>query len=542
MVRFQSSLWKVVSFVLVSAVTSLGQESSRHFLPGDPLWNTPEVASAQGAVLIGIDNLYDFAVNSAKFKRPPVTPSLGINSLGEVPDSSWFTNRKISTMTIEDLKRGSRAHGAPAPPFEVVAAKTEGVTPGFRIRDARGLIYFVKVDPPSNPEMSTAADVIGALILYASGYNVPENYIAYATREQFRLASKATLTSAGKKHPLKQSDLDKILGELPVNQKGQIRIMASLSLEGKIIGPFRYEGTRSDDPNDLVPHEERGDLRGLAVLCAWLNHGDAKADNTMDTLVGKGAEARVRHHLLDFGAAFGSDSDIAKDPRHGQEFFLPTSRKQASKIFTAGLFPSDWETVHYPHNLPAAGNFTAKGFHPETWKPNYPNQAFLRMTVADAYWGTKLVMQFRNEQIEAIVSEGQFTDPRVPEYIASTLEKRRDEIGNYWFRVMLPLDDFLIDQDSLQYKDLAQQYKVAVSQRSLHFTWFHWDNANNKQGTSIREEESSTLPPEIRTVSEGSFIGCRIDDAVSRHPITFSFHGEHTRWNLVGITRSASTS
>jgi len=37
------------------------------------------------------------------------------------------------------------------------------------------------------------------------------------------------------------------------------------------------------------------------------------------------------HHLLDFGDSFGSDSDIAKDPRYGQEFW-PTSREQANAL------------------------------------------------------------------------------------------------------------------------------------------------------------------------------------------------------------------
>ncbi len=82
MVRIQSSFWKIVSFVLVPAIAGIAQESGQHFLPGDPLWRVPEVASAQGAVMIGIDNLYHFAVNSAKFKQPPATPSLASNSLG----------------------------------------------------------------------------------------------------------------------------------------------------------------------------------------------------------------------------------------------------------------------------------------------------------------------------------------------------------------------------------------------------------------------------------------------------------------------------
>jgi len=37
------------------------------------------------------------------------------------------------------------------------------------------LTYFIKVDTPTNPEMATAADVMGALFLYAAGYNVASN-------------------------------------------------------------------------------------------------------------------------------------------------------------------------------------------------------------------------------------------------------------------------------------------------------------------------------------------------------------------------------
>ncbi len=317
--------------------------------------------------------------------------------------------------------------------------------------------------------------------------------------------------------------------------------MASLDLEGKIIGPFRYSGTRSDDPNDLVPHEQRRDLRGLAVLCAWLNHTDAKADNTMDTVVGKGAEARVQHNLLDFGAAFGSDSDIAKDPRHGPEFFLPTSKAQLQKVYTLGLLPNDWERVHYPHDLPAAGNFAETAFHPATWRPNYPNQAFLRMTPEDAYWGTKQVMAFTNEDIQAIVEEGKFTDPRVTKYVATVLEARRDAVGKYWFGVVLPLEHFRIEDGFIRYEDLAQRYNLGGGQRQLHFTWFHWQNQISKQGAIIKESSVATIPAELSNVPEGSFIGCRIRDRLNGPSVTAYFHYEQSEWKLVGASRATAS-
>src|ERR1700678_1036706 len=233
--------------------------------------------------------------------------------------------------------------------------------------------------------MATAADVMGALFLYAAGYNVPENYILVGRREDFRLSQKATMKSQyGKDHRLTASKLRQIFDRIPREGDGSIRLMASLSLPPKIAGPFRYAGVRSDDPNDLVPHQRRRDLRGLAVLFAWLNHTDAKGDNSMDTVEGTGESARFVHHLLDFGDSFGSDSDIAKDPRHGQEYWLPTSREQTNRAMTLGLVPTSWEKAKYPHHLPAAGNFTTTGFDPLTWKPNYPNPAFLEITPKDA--------------------------------------------------------------------------------------------------------------------------------------------------------------
>jgi hypothetical protein len=536
MVRIQRRLWQTLPHLLGFAFAGVAACSAQQFLPDDPLTRTPEVAAVGKTDVQDINALYDFGHYSFHYKNKLATGSLAVNTLGEVPDSSWFTNRDTSSLSIEAVKTGGRAHGGPQPPYTVVAAKTEGVSTGFRIHDARGRLFFVKADPPANPEMATAADVMGALFLYAAGYNVPENYILVGRREDFKLSKDAKIKGiAGKDRRLSETELRQIFDRIPREADGSIRLMASLSLPPKIAGPFRYAGVRSDDPNDLVPHEQRRDLRGLAVLFAWLNHTDAKGENSLDTVEGDGENARFVHHLLDFGDSFGSDSDIEKDPRHGQEYIvLPVTW---DRIYTLGLHPADWETVHYPHGMKAVGNFTAEAFDPLTWKANYPNPAFVQMTPLDGYWGAKHVMAFHNEQIRAIVEEGKFQDPKVVDYITKTLESRRDAIGRAWFSQVLPLENFRIADDHLTFDDLAVQY--GFSQLGQYkFNWFLWHNEAQKK-EDVPNSENAALPDALKSLSAGSYIGCRITlEHPDKRSVTLYFRHEGDNWKLVGISRT----
>jgi hypothetical protein len=536
MVRIRRCFRQALPHLLGFAVAGLGTCSAQKFLPDDPLMRTPEVAAVRKASVQEINALYDFAHDSFHYKNRVATESLAINTLGEVPDSSWFTNRDISSLSVEALKKGGRVHGGPEPPYTVVAAKTEGVSTGFRLRDARGRLFFVKADPPSNPEMATAADVMGALFLYAAGYNVPENYILVGRREDFHLSKDAKIKGvSGKDRRLSETELRQIFDRIPREGDGSIRLMASLSLPPKIVGPFRYAGVRSDDPNDLVPHEQRRDLRGLAVLFAWLNHTDAKGENSLDTVEGEGESARFVHHLLDFGDSFGSDSDIEKDPRHGQEYIiLPVTW---SRMYTLGLHPDDWETVHYPHEMKAVGNFTANAFDPLTWKANYPNPAFVEMTPLDGYWGAKHVMAFRNEQIRAIIEEGRFQDPKVVDYITRVLESRRDAIGRAWFRQVLPLEGFRIEDNHLVFDDLAVQYGFGTPSQ-YQFNWFVWHNQAEKKEDAPTASENSALPDTFKSLAVGSYIGCRIAlEHADKRSITLYFRHEGDNWKLVGVSR-----
>ena len=45
--------------------------------------------------------------------------------------------------------------------WKIIDAKTEGATPGFTIRDGRGDMYLIKLDPYYWRQMATSTEVIG---------------------------------------------------------------------------------------------------------------------------------------------------------------------------------------------------------------------------------------------------------------------------------------------------------------------------------------------------------------------------------------------
>ena len=101
------------------------------------------------------------------------------------------------------------------------------------------------------------------------------------------------------------ADLDVALASLIARPDGSYRGIASLFLSGVPVGPFAYSGTRDDDPNDIIPHELRREIRGFQVLASWFNHVDVKEANTFDAYVTEGNRGFVRHHFIDFGSTMG---------------------------------------------------------------------------------------------------------------------------------------------------------------------------------------------------------------------------------------------
>lgn len=518
-------------------LTAVGATGTDKYYPDDPIKSLPKPVAVQQLQPRKTGALYDFLKQSFSRHAPPELPARDANTLGDVPDSEWYTNRHgARRMSRQELQQGPGLEAPPAPPFTVIGLKTEGITRGFKMNDAKGRLYHVKPDPIGNFEMATAADVIGSRFFYALGYYTPQNYLVYLKRSDLKVSPGATVDGlGGRKRPMFERDLDDVLRIVPRRNDGMYRMIASRSLEGEPIGPFRYEGTRSDDPNDTIPHQDRRELRGLHVFCAWLNHTDVKSINSLDTVVEEGGIHFVRHYLIDFGAILGSDSDMPKNARFGNEYIIPKAGQALTRIVALGLDIRPWESASYGH-LKAVGQFESRVFDPEKWKSNYPNPAFLRRLPDDEYWAAKHVMAFTNEDIRAIVETGDYSDPAVVEYLTQALIERRDKIGKVYFSKVLPLDHFAVKDDRLVFDDLAVTYHL-LSAREYAVQWSAFDN-HTETKTPLTGQTSFALPRQMQSAAEGAYFAADINGHEPQKTLTVYLRRKGAQMEVVGIERT----
>ncbi len=464
--------------VVIAGNSALG---SGKFKLDDPLWVDADNLSIPQPTDRPLSKTIDLLQKTFTKPREGEVRAQNINTLGEVPDSSWFTNRMSRrVMTIDELVRGPDRGEGPdlSQTWVIIGAKTEGVTPGFRIRDGRGDVYFIKFDPLYLPQMATSAEVIGTKFFYAFGYNVPENYLTY-WRPVYQIDSEAEVQwESGHVERLSNAYVKDVLKGVTQRPDGTIQVLASKLLPGRPVGPFDFQGIRLDDPNDIFPHQDRRELRGLGVFTAWLNHNDSDSVNTLDMYESGQGGSFVRHNLIDFGTVMGSGSIQPHARRVGNEYFIEF--KPALKAAaTFGIWDRPWRSIKYP-DYKAVGRFESSYFQPQAWKPDYPNPAFDKMTPQDALWATRTVMRFSDEAVRAIVQTGKIDNPEAEDYLVDTLIERRDKIVRYYLTQINPLDGFTLSaaadgESSLEFVNLGVEAGFG-SQCRYQYAWHRFDN------------------------------------------------------------------
>jgi hypothetical protein len=532
--------------VLVTALSA--QPAGLRFFDDDPIARDPESQDASGAAPHDIGLFYSLSYNLFVTGRKPVetTKARNLNTTDEVPDSGWFTNR-IGTrpMTIEELVRGPNHGPAPNPQrWTIIREKSAGFAPGFTARDANGQVWFISFDPPANPEGATAAMLVATKIFWALGYNQVENFITTLRPEQVDIDPSATSRRpSGQRTPITRGDIRAVYDRAAKNADGSYRVAAGRQLPGKILGGFEYQGTRSDDPNDLVPHEHRRELRALRVFGAWTNLTDMKSGNTLDTVITEGNRGVVRHYLQDVGSTFGIGANGPHDWDEGWEY-LAEGGPSWRRLLSLGFALSPWQTADYTE-LPAIGRFEGERFEPFTWKPRVPTAAFVNMREDDGFWAARRVMAFTDEMIRAVVKAGGYSDPKAEALLADVLIRRRDKIGRAYLTALNPIVDVALDASNvLTFGNAAVQHGFAQAPASYRASWHTFDNrtgASTHIADTLGSGGGMPAPPALQT-ARGEIVRLDLSAPGTAHeswsrPVRAYLKRLDTGWKLIGFER-----
>jgi len=468
------SLHRVV--VAALALSTIACASApRKFPLRDPLWVDDDQRPFKGTpeeywsplAWDGADQTI-FRPMSKFFAVRPGSEAINVNALDEVPTSSWFT-RRAGTMplTRDDFFEGACKGRPPLSTDEkwtVTKAKPNGANPGFMIKVKDGRKFLVKFEV-DQVERASSADTIGSRIYYAAGFHTPCNAVVFMRPDILEIDPKATTEEAGEKIKLTQAHLDSIFKVAAKTPEGTYRGSASLILDGKALGPWTYDGTRDDDPNDVVPHDDRREVRATHLLAAWTHHFDSREQNTMALFIEKGGNDTgfVQHALLDWGDCFGSIWPWDRlTRRFGHSYYLHVGHVLGD-FFTFGLYPRPWDKVQEGPAGRVLAYYDIDTFDPEDWKPGYPNPAFNRMTERDAAWMARIVAKIDDNAVDAIVDAAKIKNAIVDKELRRILKGRREKILRRWLRKLSPLTaPELVGTDKVCLEDVVVTAKLAT--------------------------------------------------------------------------------
>ena len=527
--------------------------TGRKFYEDDPLWQEPETRDATGIEERDIDLLFDLPYNL--FARPGASPTRvraqNVNTVDEVPDSSWFTNRILARpLSIEELLRGPNTLEEDRRQMGFVTGlKSVGAAPGFVGRAESGERWFVSFDAAGHPEAATGALVVASKLFWALGYWQVEQYLGMLSPAQvgggLRIAQEATVRMpSGQRRPLRPSDFREVLARAERSSDGSYRMVAARGIPGEVLGGFQYHGTRPDDPNDIVPHQHRRELRALKVFGAWTNLVDIKAGNTLDTLITENGQARVRHYLQDVGSTFGSAANGPHDWDEGHEYLFETTPFW-KRLVTFGLYLRPWQTTQY-EDYPSIGRFEGEDFDPEAWRPRTPNGAFLNAGDDDTFWAARRVMAFTDEMLRAVVTVAEFSDAAAERHLADVLIARRDKIGEVYLPKINPLVDFALDAGGvLTFKNAAVDANVASAPAGYQASWAAYDNSTGESrslGSDTLSSGTRMDAPDALSSRAGSFVEVHVSAvdpprASWTEPVRVYFRRDVDSWTLVGLER-----
>lgn len=464
----------------------------RRFPLSPPLWSDPDqhpLREPPSKYYSGIraDAIDKYALYPVAnwLTIPKNGEATNVNAIDEVPNSSWFQNRigqfdltpeEVAAAECGDIPTLNPDGGR----WSVTGAKPDGANPGFIIEAPDGFRYLLKFDGKNQPLRATSADVVGSKLYWAIGYHSVCNEIVLFHPEILSIAPGAkTTTDLGDERPMTEADLEKVLQSAYRLKDRRLRASASRFVPGRPLGPYKYEGKRGDDPNDIIPHEDRRELRAGHLPAAWISHVDAREQNTFDVVIDDKNKKFIRHYKIDWGDALGIGFNPDRLARRLGHSYPIDLQQIGEDLITFGLLSRPWHNSERT-KVQIFGYFGVEGFVPSKWRGVYPIPAFQRRTPSDILWMTRIFSRIKDEHIRAIVAQAKLPDERQSRYLEAALIGRRNRFFEEYLTQYVPLANFKLarrtagkNDQSLCFEDLGIRHGVAQGSESYYQFRFH---------------------------------------------------------------------
>jgi hypothetical protein len=185
-------------------------------------------------------------------------------------------------------------------------------------------------------------------------------------------------------------------------------VMADASITSKDSGDAEEIGAW--DYNS-IGHPDLRELRGLAVLDAWLDNWDVRwGNNRLMLAQAKDGTYRLEHTVSDVGALFGNSSGMIRTV-HGR--------------WKKGLYqdaPNDYNWTFTHAQAPEKSSVPIKGYMPDS-----KILPFYKMNIDDARWMARRIAQLTEAQIKAALIAAGYDAP-VARLLLEKLVCRRDQM------------------------------------------------------------------------------------------------------------------
>ena len=270
---------------------------------------------------------------------------------------------------------------APVGPFTFVKENTSGESPKFRVRDARGVEWTVKLGPEAQ------AETVSTRLVWAVGYFAEEAYY-----------------------------FDEVpIGGMPKLSRGQDYV------NGDIVRGARFEPNRPSMKEGSTwswhnnPFEETRELSGLKVLMILLNNFDARSQNNQIFYVDSPRGREAHYYVTDLGATLG---------RAGGLGGTRTKNDLADFLSTKFVLGVENGAVEFDYDTRPSGLGHLSVVHPLYYRGEVRKEQAMRgIPVAHARWIGSLLNQLSNEQLRDAFKAGGYSENVTASYVASLRER-----------------------------------------------------------------------------------------------------------------------